>query len=220
MIALPSTEDLARLAKAIPEGRHVCELNRAMNGECMVCGSVDHGMADAQREADQKHATPTAPASGRVKVPDGQTPLNEKLSHPLLDVFNEGIAARDNGTSSPYHGHSLEHCLHAAGWVQRDLRLALDATKAATQTAQEAVPTEDELDEAWKSGFNAGFGEAMIAAHPPQPSETVAEAQIDAIAVTLSKRIYKQTEGEWQPNIRQADELARDAMRALKGEDE
>lgn len=79
MIALPSTEDLARLAKAIP---------------------------------------------------DGQTPLNEKLSHPLLDVFNEGIAARDNGTSSPYHGHSLEHCLHAAGWVQRDLRLALDATHA------------------------------------------------------------------------------------------
>ena len=51
----------------------------------------------------------------------------------------------------------------------------------------------------------------------PQPSETVTEAQIDAIAVVLSKRIYKQTEGEWQPSIRQADELARAALRALKG---
>lgn len=51
----------------------------------------------------------------------------------------------------------------------------------------------------------------------PQPSETVTEAQIDAIAVVLSKRIYKQTEGEWQPSIRQADELARVALRALKG---
>ena len=28
---------------------------------------------------------------------------------------------------------------------------------------------ESELDEAWKSGFNAGFGEAMITA--PQPSD-------------------------------------------------
>lgn len=49
------------------------------------------------------------------------------------------------------------------------------------------------------------------------PSVSVAEAQIDAIAVALSKRIYKQTEGGWQPNIRQADELARAALRALKG---
>ena len=53
----------------------------------------------------------------------------------------------------------------------------------------------------------------------PQPSETVTEAQIDAIAVVLSKRIYKQTEGEWQPSIRQADELARAALCALKGGD-
>ena len=42
-------------------------------------------------------------------------------------------------------------------------------------TAQEAVPTEDELDEAWKSGFNAGFGEAKLTTNPPQPSVSVAE---------------------------------------------
>ena len=55
-------------------------------------------------------------------------------------------------------------------------------------------------------------------APPAPPSETVTEAQIDAIAVVLSKRIYKQTEGEWQPSSRQADELARVALRALKGD--
>lgn len=63
-------------------------------------------------------------------VAKGQTPLDAGLRHPLLDVINEGSKARDTGATSPYHGHSLEHCLHATGWVQRDLRLALnDANK-------------------------------------------------------------------------------------------
>lgn len=59
-------------------------------------------------------------------VPEGQTPLNKGLSHKYLDVIRQGEKARDDGEGSPYHGHSLEHCLHAHGWVQRDLRLALD----------------------------------------------------------------------------------------------
>ena len=63
------------------------------------------------------------------QVPAGQTPLDARLSHPLLLVFAEGEKARDTGAASPYHGHSLEHCLHAAGWVQRDLMIALDAAK-------------------------------------------------------------------------------------------
>ena len=49
------------------------------------------------------------------------------------------------------------------------------APAPATPTAQEAAPTEDELDEAWKSGFNAGFGEAKLTTNPPQPSVSVAE---------------------------------------------
>lgn len=69
------------------------------------------------------------PAEQVKTVPEGQTPLNKDLGHRLLDVFNEGVAARDSGAFSPYHGHSLEHCLSAAGWVQRDLRIALDAAK-------------------------------------------------------------------------------------------
>lgn len=67
---------------------------------------------------------------GRVSVPDSQTPLNDDLGHRLLDVLKEGQDARDNGTPNPYHGHSLEHCLHAFGWVLRDLRIALDKCKA------------------------------------------------------------------------------------------
>ena len=67
----------------------------------------------------------------RVAVPEGQTPLNDKLGHRLLDVLREGQEARRDGTGSPYHGHSLEHCIHAAGWVQQDLRMALDLAHAA-----------------------------------------------------------------------------------------
>ena len=69
-------------------------------------------------------------------VPDGQTPLDDKLNHRLLDVIREGEAARDAGTGSPYHGHSLEHCLHATGWVSRDLRLALDEARARAEKAE------------------------------------------------------------------------------------
>ena len=90
--------------------------------------NVDRVFAD-KHSGEAKGAEPLS--LGRVKVPEGQTPLNDKLGHRLLDVFNEGIKARDAGTGSPYHGHSLEGCIHAAGWVQRDLRLALNSAHAA-----------------------------------------------------------------------------------------
>ena len=70
-------------------------------------------------------------------VPAGQTPLDDKLNHRFLDVIREGEAARDAGTSSPYHGHSLEHCLHATGWVLRDLSLALDKASARAEKAED-----------------------------------------------------------------------------------
>ena len=72
------------------------------------------------------------PIKPRVTVPEGQTPLDDNLGHRLLDVIREGERARDSGASSPYHGHSLEHCLHATGWVKRDLRIALDKALAAS----------------------------------------------------------------------------------------
>lgn len=85
----------------------------------------------------------------------------------------------------------------------------------APATAREAEPTEDELDEAWKDGFNAGFGEAKLTAHPPQPSEAVAEALENMMSFARSKmddpsraddmRIFKDAEA---------------ALRALKGDGE
>lgn len=78
------------------------------------------------------------PVAGR-KVPDGQTPLDANLKHRYLDVIKEGEMARESGTGSPYHGHSLEHCLHAVGWVHRDLRIALDQAKSHPAPAQEPV---------------------------------------------------------------------------------
>lgn len=90
---------------------------------------------------DEFIATPH-PASAdklEVVVPKGQTPLSKDLKHPFLDVIDQGSTARDAGTGSPYHGHSLEHCLHATGWVQRDLRLALDDAKAENAAASRLI---------------------------------------------------------------------------------
>lgn len=72
----------------------------------------------------------------RVRVPDGQTPLDDRLGHRYLDIIKEGSDARDSGAGSPYHGHSLEHCLHATGWVQRDLRIALDRALSAKEESR------------------------------------------------------------------------------------
>ena len=69
---------------------------------------------------------PTTKKIREIKVPDGQTPLDVNLHHRYLEVIKEGEKARNTGVSNPYHGHSLEHCLHATGWVNRDLRIALD----------------------------------------------------------------------------------------------
>ena len=86
--------------------------------------------ADKLIEAIRQFIIPTPdPIKPRVTVPEGQTPLDDNLGHRLLDVIREGERARDSGASSPYHGHSLEHCLHATGWVKRDLRIALDKAR-------------------------------------------------------------------------------------------
>lgn len=102
-----------------------------------VAGSRTDKMA---RELLERRRADDLRTQGRVKVPEGQTPLNDKLGHRFLDVIAEGMKARDAGTGSPYHGHSLEHCLHAAGWVQRDLRLALDACENADDSLYGDAP--------------------------------------------------------------------------------
>ncbi|MFG1302118.1 hypothetical protein V5F49_20220 [Xanthobacter sp. V3C-3] len=127
------------------------------------------------------------PVAGR-KVPDGQTPLDANLKHRYLDVIKEGEMARESGTGSPYHGHSLEHCLHAVGWVHRDLRIALDQAKSHPAPAQEPVavpagwklvpetPTEEMQRAGWidkEDVTPADIYGAMLAAAPvPPPAES------------------------------------------------
>lgn len=102
--------------------------------------------------------------TGRVKVPEGQTPLNYDLHHPLMDAFNAGSKARDTGGVSPYHGHSLEHLLHACGWVQRDLRLALDAARNAPSATPrpEASDAPDIVPVAWRDPATAPKDGTML----------------------------------------------------------
>lgn len=77
----------------------------------------------AEKSTDEASAMPNWPHRPL-------TPLDRDLSHPVIKVIQEGVDARENGTNSPYPGNTLEHSLHAFGWVQRDLRLAFDACKA------------------------------------------------------------------------------------------
>jgi hypothetical protein len=126
-------------------------------------------------------ALPAPPAQGeavgRCKVPPGQTPLDDKLGHRLLDVISEGAVARDAGTGSPYHGHSLEHCLHATGWVQRDLRLALDAKTTPPDSAGELDALVAELRDGWVLE-----GEGVISA-------SLGERAADAITALRAKGV-------------------------------
>lgn len=92
---------------------------------------------------------------------------------------------------------------------------------AATPTAQEAVPTEDELDEAWKSGFNAGFGEARLTAHPPQPSVSVAEVERAFEEIRELNMTGRDENGHRWANSDLIDQTVTTgliALRALKGE--
>ncbi|MTH33029.1 hypothetical protein GL279_00255 [Paracoccus limosus] len=106
------------------------------------------------------------------------------------------------------------------GWV--DDKTFIEPLTPATPTAQEVVPTEDELDEAWKSGFNAGFGEARLTAHPPQPSVSVSEAGYNDVIHALLKQHETEMRSKGRNPIDYTTKwsLAADAvaaLRALKG---
>lgn len=155
---------------------------------------------------DEALTNDAAPTAGRVKVPAGQTPLNDDLGHRLIDVFNEGGKARDEGKSSPYHGHSLEHCLHAMGWVQRDLRLALDAHRFAA-LASRAAPQAEPVDEAshpdwiWYCESTSGVPFISLGRWPKDPKQKrykLAEIQPTEHDHPAPK-----------PSVQEADEIAR-----------
>lgn len=99
-------------AKAHPETLGLTRLPRTM-------GPPPFGLKFPRVDSPPVVAVDASPRG--IVVPRGQTPLEGDLDHHFLRVFKEGMQARKSGASSPYHGHSLEHCLHGAGWVQQDL---------------------------------------------------------------------------------------------------
>lgn len=134
MSALPSTEDMARLAKA-PAGQH-------------------EGQIDGWKQLK------LAAETFCTRVEAGE--IRSKRSY---NSFKDALTSI--GSATPTAQEAVA-CLH--GYCDAE------NCPACSQDQEVAQPTEDELDEAWKSGFNAGFGEAKLTAHPPQPSVSVAEA--------------------------------------------
>ena len=98
---------------------------------------------------------------------DGETPC------PCIDARRANIAAQ---TITP--APQPEAATPAAQEAVACLHGYCDAENcpACSQDQEVAQPTEDELDEAWKSGFNAGFGEAMLTKDAPDAVARLVEA--------------------------------------------
>lgn len=60
----------------------------------------------------------------------------------ITRLIREGEQARRTGHPNPYHGQSVEHALHATGWVKEDLRLALIETSPSYAKSQAGRPEE------------------------------------------------------------------------------
>lgn len=127
---------------------------------------------------------------------------------------------RDSEYRQPIQQEAAEALRELIERREADERAALTPAP----TAQEAVLTEGELDEAWKSGFNAGFGEAKLTDHPPQPSEKVAVALKELLQAVCGETGFaacvRQDSGRaypW-PALDAAEAKAQAALRALKGE--
>lgn len=150
--------------------------------------------------------------------PEGQFAENAKKSAAYQQDMGDGrILTSDEPIPAP---------MSADQWRNSPARFAAHgitaAPSAATPTAQEAVPTEDELDEAWKSGFNAGFGEAKLTTNPPRPSEMVAEVERAFDEIRELNMSGRDENGHRWANSDLIDQTVTTgliALRALKGGD-
>lgn len=73
-----------------------------------------------------------ASESGGVRLSE------EDIAAWIWNVQKEGAKARREGTSNPYHAHTLKASLHATGWLMEDLRLALMKADPVYRKNQEA----------------------------------------------------------------------------------
>lgn len=88
-------------------------------------------------------------------------------------------------------------------WVRRQVEFHDGRFAAITPAPTDAEPVpEAELDEAWKSGFNAGFGEAMLtkdatalAAHDQRIRREVWEEAADALERAGTEAVFDASPG-------------------------
>lgn len=181
-----SAVDLAALRKAVDDATG----DPARFPRRGLIDSYHSAVVAAYEAGELARRAPSAQRVARCVVPDGQTPLDDKLNHRFLDVIKEGGTARDAGTGSPYHGHSLEHCLHAVGWVSRDLRLALEESRS---RAAPSAPVEVEglVAELLKAdlGHEPGtlFTEAATALTSLQTALASKEAECEGLKARAEK---------------------------------
>lgn len=107
------------------EAQELKELRAGRDAALDEIASLRRWLKDAEERAEN--------------VTRGPITLDGSLNHRLLDVFREGERAREHGGKSHYGGHTLEHCLHACGWVSRDLRLALDAANSRIKSLEQQI---------------------------------------------------------------------------------
>lgn len=136
---LTKERDAAKIARRANASAAIKPKDEAIEDLEYICGRWEKNQGASTLTVAVRQLLASL-ASSRVKVPEGQTALDDNLRHPLLDVIEEGKRARDSGQPSPYSGHSLEHCLHAEGWVRRDLELALREERAKAKASSEQKP--------------------------------------------------------------------------------
>lgn len=79
----------------------------------------------------------------------------------VAHLIDEGARARRDGTPNPYRGNTIEHMLHARGWLTEDLRLALiDASPSYARS--QGVTVQDKDSALFKNGYEAGFKDAQL----------------------------------------------------------
>lgn len=68
---------------------------------------------------------------------DGPDDLNEpQIINALERWRKEGAKARDDLTTCPYIGGTVQHYMHSQGWLQRDLQLGLCRADAGYRASQ------------------------------------------------------------------------------------
>ncbi|WP_423209032.1 hypothetical protein E2976_17450 [Paracoccus yeei] len=221
---------------------HICELNRAMSGECMTCGSIDQAMAQEQRQADLRHA---ALASREASPACQQEALVEALE--IVKEHSDDGAMRSLATrtlnkyhAAPTDNTALVEALRNMMTFAKskmddptradDMRIFKDAHAAianreAPPAAQEPVAwrCKDYADDwiiyrnkADADQYQAVTGclmQPLYAAPPPAcQQEAVTERALLQRAVDLIKGDLMGS--EWK---RACNAFVKDALRALKG---